>query len=218
MELEIVKLGTSKLNSSTKAAQWQAVNDVGTEPGDSEDFGDVDVIQCLGVTSLPWPADDLGFAEGVIVRNCGNRNAIALGARDIRVAGAIGNSKPGDTIVHSTGPNQAAQLQLKEEKRQVVLYTKDSEGVGMVAVLDGKNDQIQIAAFGMIFEMSKANGIKIDNGEGAAIILQGQDIFLNGNVHHPGIPPGMSLMCGPPTGSPGGPASVPMVPAQSFGA
>lgn len=211
MDIEIVKLGSSKLNDKTKSPQWQALNDIGPEPGDSEDFGEVDVLQGLGLTSLPWPADDDAYAEGAVIRNCGNRNGICIGARDTRTASAIGNAKPGDTILHSTGPNQAAQIQCKEEKRQVVIYTKDSTDKGVVVVIDGKNDQIQMVGFGMIFEMSKDNGFKLDTGGGASILLQGGDVYINGALHLPGIPPGQMLASVSPagvTGFPVNPANV----------
>ena len=216
MEIEIVRLGSSKLNPKTNSPQWQALNDISSEPGDAENFGDIDIFQGLGISSMPWPSDDDSYAEAAVIRNCGNRDGICIGARDTRTSKCYGNIKAGDNVIHSTGPNQAAQVQCKEEKRQVVLYTKDSSGKGIIGVLDGKNDQIQFAGFGMIFEMSKKNGIKIHNGS-ASILLQGNDIYLNGNVHHPGIPPGQALMVGPPTGSPGSISSVPLLPAKGFG-
>jgi hypothetical protein len=217
MEIEIVKLGSSKLNDRTKSPQWQAINETGSDPGDAENFGEVDVFQGLGLTSMPWPDDGESYAEGALVRNCGNRNGICIGARDTRTAAALGNVKPGDSILHSTGPNNAAQVQCKEDKRQVVLFTKDSSGKGVVIIVDGKNDQIQLQGFGQIIEMSKEHGIKIDNGKGASLLFQGSDLFINGNVHHKGIPPGMALQVGLPTGSPGGPASLPTIGAKGIG-
>lgn len=204
MDQEIVKLGSAKLNAGTGAPQWQAINEISDDPGDSEDFGEIDVFQCLGVTSIPWPADDTGFAEGVAIRNCGNRNGVVVGARDLRTAKALGNAKPGDTILHSTGPQQAAQLQLKEAKRQVVAFTKDSAGKGMVVTLDGTNDKIQVSGFKMLIEMVRGEGIKIDNGEGACIVLQGGDIFFMGNLHLPGLAPGQAIAAGSPVGDPSG--------------
>ncbi len=209
MELELVKLGSSKLNSKTNLPQWQGLNE-------DEPFGEMDVFQGLGVSSMPWPADDESNAEAIIARNCGNRDAVVIGARDPRSAVAYGNMRPGDTIVHSTGPNQAAQVQCKEEKRQVVLYTKDSSGKGICIIVDGKNDQIQITGFKMLIQMKKDEGITINNGEGASVILQGPDIFLNGSVHIPGITPGMYLQLAPGP-SPGGPASLPTIPAMGIG-
>lgn len=216
MDIEIVKLGASKLNPNTNSPQWQALNDVGPDPGDSEDFGDIDIFQALGVSSMPWPADDESYAEAAVVRNCGNRDGICIGARDTRTSSAFGAIKPGDTILHSTGPNQAAQVQCKEEKRQVVMYTKDSSGKGVIGVIDGKNDQIQFAGFGMIIEMTKKNGIKLHNGQ-ASILLQGGDIYLNGNLHLPGMLPNQVLQSGAPLPSSGGPAALPTVPVRGTG-
>ncbi len=216
MELEVVKLGASKLNESTNSPQWQAINEVGPDPGDSEPFGDIDVFQGLGVSAMPWPADDNSNAEGIIVRNCGNRNAICIGARDTRTSACYGNMRAGDTVLHSTGPNQAAQVQCKEEKRQVVLFTRDSSNKGMIVMVDGKNEQIQINAFGMLLQMKKGEGITINNGEGASIIMQGPDLFLQGNVHIAGINPGMFLQTAPGP-SPGGPASLPTIPVLGVG-
>lgn len=211
MEIEIVKLGSSKLNDTTKTAQWQAVNEVSSDPGDAEDFGDVDVLQGLGLTSMPWPADGDNYAEGALIRNCGNRNGIIIGARDTRTAKALGNIRPGDTILHSTGPNEAAQVQCKEDKRQVVIYTKDSSDQGLVIMVDGKNDKVQIQGFGMIVEMSKDEGIKFDTGGGASILMQGEDVWINGTLHLQGIPPGMTLCAavGPVAGVTG--ATVPVL-------
>ena len=146
---------------------------------------------------MPWPADGDSYAEGAVIRNCGNRNGICIGARDTRTAKALGNVKPGDSILHSTGPNEAAQVQCKEEKRQVVIYTKDSTGKGVVVVVDGKNDQIQLQGFGMIIEMTKENGIKLHAGGGASVIIQDDDLYLNGNIHIAGIPPGTTLCASP---------------------
>lgn len=216
MELEVVKLGASKLNEKTNSPQWQALNEVSDDPNDTEQFGDIDVFQGLGVSSMPWPADADSHAEGIIVRNCGNRDAICVGARDTRTAACYGNMKPGDTIMHSTGPNQSAQVQCKETKKQVVLFTRDQSDKGMIVMVDGKNEQIQINAFGMIFQMKKGEGITINNGEGASLILQGPDLFLQGNIHIAGINPGMFLQTAPGP-SPGGPASLPTIPLMGVG-
>lgn len=206
---EVVKLGASEQHPTTKAVGWQCINPI-TGDDDFEDFGLVDVLQTLGITSAPWPADDSGFAEGLVLRNAGNRNALIVGARDTRTAGALGTVRPGDTVLHSTGPEQAAQVQCKESKRQVVAYTKDTDGQGMVVMLDGKNNKVQVLARGAVLEILDNGDCRFLNKSGTGFIFQGSDIIPVGTLHLPGMPPGMVLMCGPPTGSPGSVASVPM--------
>lgn len=192
----------------------QAVVPLTDDTNDVEPFGEVDMMQCLGVTSVPWPKDDKGHAEGVVIPGAGNRDGVIVGARDTRCAKIAGKLKPGDTVVHSTGPNQSAQLQLKEESRQAALATTDAAGKGMIVLLDGKAKEIQISGFGMLFKMSPS-GITLTNGD-ATILMQGKTIALGGEVILGGLTPNpaQKLMTGPPTGSPGGPASVPLLPAM----
>jgi hypothetical protein len=212
---DITVLGASKVTGGV--ASVQAVVPLTNEIDDVEPFGDVDLFQGLGITALPYPADASGSAEGVILRNCGGRDAVCIGGRDTRSAAIVGNMKPGDTVVHSTGPAQAAQLQLKEEKRQAVLATKDSRKQTVAIVLDGKNDHIQIAGFGAAVQLDKNGNISMFNASGAGIVIDGDNVTISGNLKLPGMLPGLCLMQGPPTGSPGGPTSVPMQAVQNVG-
>lgn len=154
-------------------------------PHEGEPLGEIQMLQGLGITAFPWPADANGHAEGVLVRECGGRSAVCVGGRDTRCAKIVGNGKPGDTILHSTGPNQSAQVQLKEEKRQVVLATLDTQSKQILVVADGKNDKVQVLAFGAIIEMKRQGGgaeISISNGQGAGIHLSGNTVVFDGTV------------------------------------
>jgi len=215
-DFEIVKLGASQQNETTKAVQWQGINVI-TSDDDAEDFGSFDVVQCLGVSSAPWPANDDGYAEAVIGKGVGNRLAVGLGARDTRTAKAIGKLRPGDTVLHSTGPQAAAQVQCKEEKRQVVAYTKDGDGTGMVIMLDGKNNKYQVLVRGAMIEIDDSGDISLLGAGGASILLQGGDIYLNGNVHLAGMPPGMVLAAMAPAGQPPGPVATLLLPVLGVG-
>jgi len=169
--------GTARVQATLPIA-----NDNGG-PDEVEPFGEIQVMQGLGFASAPWPADDNGHAEGVVVRDCGGRNAICIGGRDTRTAGIIGALQPGDTCVHSTGPQQSAQLLLKEKKRQAVLATKGTDKKQIVVLLDGKNDKVQIMAFGGTFEMSKSGGgcqIVLNTGKGAGLQMVGDTIVFDG--------------------------------------
>lgn len=192
----------------------QAVQPVTNSKDDIEPLGDAEVFQCLGVTSIPWPATKEGHAEGFAILNVGGRDAVLVGARDVRTAKIVGKMKPGDTVVHSTGPQQASQLQLKEKERLAVLATKDSKGETMLAILDGKNDEAQIICGGNVFKMSRKGGVIISDASGkGGIHIQDGTVRILGTLMLPcSVPvPAFKLMMGPATGSPGGPASVPLL-------
>jgi hypothetical protein len=214
--LDIAQLGYAAPAETTGAPVAQAAREV-TGPDDLEQFGDVPMMQALGVSSLPYGPTSEGWAEGVIAEGVAGRPAVCVGGWDTRTARIVGNMKPGDTVVHSTGPSQAAQLQLKEEKRQAVLVSKDSDGTQMILVLDGKNDKFQIAARGAAIQIDKDGVIALSSRNGAhSIVLSDDGIQLLGKVHLGGTPAaGVAVMLGPVTGSPGGAASTPMVASKS---
>ena len=213
MELDIAILGASHVNKDGVPV-IQAQISVGRDANDTEPFGEIDLYQCLGVSALPWPKDAGGHAEGLVARDVGGRNAVLLGGRDTRSAKIVGKLKPGDTVVHSTGPNEAAQLQLKEEKRQAALVSEDSRGNTMMFMLDGKNDKIQLTAFGNIIELSRDGITIVSAGDltlsGKTVSIQGQ-VILGGKTPNPA----MRVMTAPAP-SPGGVGSLPMVPAPGI--
>lgn len=206
-DLDIAILGASKL-SEDGAPMWQAVVPITDDTNDVEPMGEADVFQALGVSSRPWQKDANGYAEAVFARNCGGRVAVCLGGRDTRSAKIVGNLKPGDTVIHSTGPEQAAQLQLKESKRQAVLATKDTRGRTMALVLDGKNDKFQIAVLGAMIEIDKNGDMSFTNAQGAGFMIQGGKFHVLAELSLQGMQPGLALMQGPPTGDPSGTAPL----------
>src|SRR5690349_11024216 len=120
LNVDIAILGASSVDKKTGVVLWEPIVPITDGDADVEPFGLTAVYQALGFASMPFPKTSDGYAECLVVRHCGGRNAVCLGGRDTRTASVVGNMRPGDTVVHSTGPNQAAQLQLKEEKRQAV--------------------------------------------------------------------------------------------------
>lgn len=191
LEFDIVDLGSSRVANGS--ALWQGTAPLSNDKTDVEPLGEGDVYQSLGVSSMPYPADDEGKAEGLCVRGVAGRNTTFVGARDTRSAAIVGNLKPGDTVVHSTGPQQAAQLQLKEEKRQAALVSKNAAGKTMVFLLDGDADKAQIVLAGMMFEMNaKDKSVTLTNGR-ASILMQGDTIALDGNVILGGTKPNPAL-------------------------
>lgn len=186
-ELDIVDLGATRVERGN--ALWQGVTKVSEEDDDTEPMGEGPVFQGLGLSSCPWPTDDSGKAEAVCVRSVAGRDTVYVGARDTRSSAIVGNLKPGDTVVHSTGPQQAAQLQLKEEKRQAALVSKNAAGKTMVFLLDGDADKAQIVLAGMIFEMDAKKKTGVWSNGKASIILDGETIALDGLVVAGGTKP-----------------------------
>ena len=200
---ELVDAGAAKLDPKTGALLVQCKAAPVSEEGDAPDYGDAPVFACLGVTSMPYPADENGGAQLVVADDIPGVDGAVIGGRDTRSAKIVGNLKPGDTVVHSTGPKQAAQLQLKEGKRQAVLASKDTRGQTMVAMLDGVNDKVQIAAFGHIVEVSRENGIcLVADGGGAGIQISGSIVSIFGTVVLGGRTPTAPVLAGSPPGVP----------------
>jgi hypothetical protein len=215
-DLELVTLGTSQLTEES-VPTWQACTPVGNETDDTDGPSNYDILQCLGVTSMPYPADASGSAQGIKARNVDGKDGVIIGARDTRSAAIVGNLKPGDTVLHSTGPSQAAQVQCKEEKRQVVLATKDSTGKTAAAVLDGVNDKFSLAAFGHLVEISRENGISLAHESGNGLTIGPEGTRVVGPFLHNGIPQGMALVAALPSPQGPGPLVNPLTPVLGTG-
>lgn len=196
--------------------RWQVNVPIENESDSVEPGGEVDAIQSLGVSAVPAPKSDTGYAESVMLRDCGGRDIVCIGGRDTRDAAFIGRLRPGDTTVHATGPGATAQCFLKREKKQAGLSVEDADGKSMLALLDGKNKKLQILARGAIIEIGDDGAITLTAKGGAGIRLDDK-VYLLGDLSMPGMTPGLVLMQGPPSGSPGGPASVPLFPVLGVG-
>lgn len=153
------------------------------------DYGNSPFMCTLGLTAMPYPADAKGSAEGIVATGIGGLDGVLIAARDTRTAGIVGNLKPGDTVLHSTGPQQASQIQLKEEKRQTVVRTVDTRGKDVVFMHDGVADKTTLAGYGHIVEVSRDNGIVLTESGGAAIILKGGCAYIVGKVVLGGLTP-----------------------------
>ncbi len=214
MSNDIVRLGASSVQDGVPG--WQATIPIEDDVSSVESFGQVDVYQALGISSMPYPANDEGAAEGVITTDCAGRDAVCIGARDTRNAKLVGKLKPGDTTVHSTGPGSVSQCFLKHEKKQAGLATEDADGKTMLFLLDGKNKKAQLAARGAMIEIGADGSITLV-AKGGAGIKFADKIYLLGELSLPGMTPGFALMQGPPTGSLGGSSASPMTAVQGVG-
>lgn len=215
LNVDIAFLGSSSVDATTGVVLWEPSVPVIDSDADIEPFGPAAVYQALGFASMPFPKDANGYAECVILRHCGGRNVVCLGGRDTRTASIVGKMEGGDTVVHSTGPAQAAQLQLKETKRIAALLSKTSSGKTMMLALDGGNEKAQLTHAGAIVEIDDNGDISVLNSSGAGLLVQGGNVHIIGNpVLGAGNPSGFGFALVPLTGSPGGPASTPLLCAQ----
>lgn len=215
--IDLCKLDTPTLDPLTNLPVIRATVPLASEEGttDVEEFGQVDSAQCLGVTSLPYPASDTGHAEGVVARGAGNTDGIIIGGRDSRCAKVVGSLKGGDSALHSTDPDASAQVQAKAN-RICVMRTKGSDGKDITFGLDGKNDKVQLAAFGAIVEITKDKMTLCGPG-GASIVFDGDTLILGANKVLIGLPglsgytnvvAGEPLVPGAPAVQTAGPAAV----------
>jgi hypothetical protein len=199
---DIATLGASSLDPETGAVKWQAKIEGGDDLGEADSFG------ALGVSARPYPADETGNAEAVVLRNCGGRTAVCLGARDTRTAKVAAGLKPGDVCLHSTGPKQSSQVRCLEEKRQVVAATKDDKDRAVMLLLDGKNEKIQLAGFGAMIQIDPNGEISLTAADGTALTIGGGKVSVFGQLLVPGLT-GYVMQCASPA-SPGGGAAAAM--------
>jgi hypothetical protein len=160
--MRLVRLEGGYISASSAPAA-EAYDVVGEDDADREAYGPVDLIQTHGVASLPADPDDSGYCEGILIENFAGRPGIVIAARDTRCFSIFGKLSPGDTVVHSTGPNKSAQMLCKEKKKQVVLATIGPDGKQITCMVDGKNGQAQMQAFGFTLTIDK-NGIHLEAG------------------------------------------------------
>lgn len=194
MNFDICQINTSKLDDTSKVPLIQAFVPI-TGEDDYESFGEIASYQTLGVTVLPFPPDDSGFAEGIVLRDVGSFNGAIVGARDERCAAVVANMQPGDAILHSCDPKAKAQVRC-HANRQVALVTEGTDEKTIALVLDGSTDKVQIAAFGGLIQMSP-DGIALVAPDGKSSLLLNKDgsISLLGNAQIGGTTGSHSTLC-----------------------
>lgn len=208
-------LGRSKLDPDSNVLLVQCKDTpLSEDESDAPDFGEAADMSCLGVTARPYPADEDGNAEGVVLDDVPGIDGVLVGARDTRSASIVGTLAEGDTVLHSTGPQTASAVYCKEAKRQTVMRTKDTQDKDAVIMLDGVNDKAAIAAFGMSVQVSRSDGIVLTDGT-AAIQIKDGIVSITGKVVWGGRNVLGSVYGGPP-GTPA--ASLVPIPGVFYGA
>lgn len=194
---DIVWMGGAKLIEANGLPAIRCFVPITDPDNDVEEFGGLPSYQALGLTALPFPPDDDGHAEGVVLRDCGNRDGVLIGGRDPRAAKVYANLQPGDTALHACSPEAKAQVRC-HANRQVALVTEDSNGDTVLQLLDGKNDKVQILAFGGVFEMTKDGISIVAPGGKAGILIQGEQVRFVGKVQLAGALPTHVILCTDP--------------------
>jgi hypothetical protein len=184
---KLVKLGASSIKDGN--VRYQCSVSVGNDNDDTDSYGECPVMQALGHTALPWPADGKGSAEGVAIAGLGSRKAIVIGAWDTRSAKVVGKMDPGDTVLHSTDPDQTAQVRVQGKKKSASIVVKGADGKHMMVLLDGKNGKLQVMAKGACIEIDDSGDISLLGKGGGGILIQGNEVSINGILKLPGIPP-----------------------------
>ncbi len=195
---KLVKLGASVLKGGS--AMWQAWSDVKDDTDDIESLGEIPVYQGLGLTSLPFPKNDKGCAEGVALTGVGGRKGVLVGARDTRAGRIVGKMDPGDTVLHSTEGEDVAQVRVQGKKKSASMVVKGKDGKHLMVILDGENGKYQVMVKGACIEVDENGDISLLGKGGGGILIQGGDVCINGVLKLPGMPPGMMLMAMPITG------------------
>ncbi len=181
-ELKIVTLNGGERAKETNApiaGAFEQLSEDATNEADRKPVGNVPLMPCLGVIAMPYPPDKRGKAEAVIAEGLGGLPAVCVAGWDTRSFQACANMKPGDWSACSTGPNNAAQLLLKEEKRQCVLAAKKANGKQIMFMMDANTEVVQILANKATIEINKAGDINLSDGTGkAGITISGDTIHL----------------------------------------
>lgn len=200
MKLELAQVGAATLKQGSP--RWQCSIPIANDNDDTSNFGEVAVIQSLGVTSIPEGRDDSGGAEAVIATQVGNKRAIALGGRDTRDADIVGKLDPGDTVIHATGKGKKPQIQVKKKKRSASMVVPCEDGTDALLTVDGKGHKFQFLGWKLCIQASKRDGILLSDGKGGGIQIADGEVTIMGNLRVAGMAPGHFIVTAPIAGIP----------------
>jgi hypothetical protein len=180
---DLVDISAASLDPQTNAVRVQAKSaQIGGTEDDAPGFDDAPLFGALGIAAVPWPKDERGNAQAVVDESIPGYNGVITGMRDARAAGIVQELGPGETAIHSTGPDFDSVVFLK--KQMLALMVGDD----MAFVMDRDAKKITLTAFGMVLEFSPAQGITLTNGQatmqmfGPLISLAAPSVVLGGRV------------------------------------
>lgn len=173
---DLVDIGSARRDPATNTVLVQAKStQIGTSPEDAPSFDDTAVYGQLGITAVPWPKDERGNAQGVVDESIPGQSGVITSIRDARAAGIVQELGPGETAIHSTGPDFDSLVLLKKQLAAIMV------GDDCAIVMDRENKKFTVTCFGLHFEMSEANGAVLTTG-GATFQLFGSVASLMGQI------------------------------------
>lgn len=184
MKLRIVKIGAAEIDEDTGLPLAQAVSEIDDSPsvGRFASFDKAPTFGSLGITALPYPATDAGFCEGLAAEDVSGLDAVLLGHRDSRSARIYGTLSPGDTVLHSTGPEAASQVILKEDGRVAAVITKDAAGHDIGFFIDPNGMTITGPGKSLFWAKKVGESSEVGFGNGFGQIYVGADGRFNANT------------------------------------
>lgn len=194
--------GAVMLDQASKTLFVQCKGAPVDEGGEAPDYGKAPMMCALGLFVFPYPANENGAAELLVEDSIVGLDGAVVGARDARMSDVVGKGKPGDAILSTVGPQHAACIHLKEEERQVAQITRDSQGRTMMALLDGKNDKVQITALGAHIEIDPQGNIRLTSASGNGLIIDESGVHAIGKLTCGLGVPGLSVALCTPAGYP----------------
>ena len=173
---DIVDIGAGKLDQTTGMVVAECKGSE-VEGGEAPDYGSVNMAFGLGFAAVPAPANENGNAQAVLIDDCPGQDGVCVGAVDSRTTQSYYELGPGETAVFATGEGYDARILFKDGLATIIV---DDD---MVFMIDRKTKKIVTSAFGMVHEMSKANGHSFTDETGTASIqLKKGVICLTGVV------------------------------------
>lgn len=174
---DLLDIGSARLDAKTNTVLVQAKSaQIGNTPDDAPGFDAAPVFGALGITAVPWPKDERGNAQATGDESIPGHNVVITSIRDARAAGVVQDLGPGETAIHSTGPDFDSLVLLKKQLAAIMV------GDDCAVVMDRENKCFSISCFGHHLEISAANGIVATTGQGATIQLAGRIASIMGQV------------------------------------
>jgi hypothetical protein len=175
--MDLVDIGSARLDPKTNTVLVQAKSaQIGSSEEDAPGFDGAPLFGSLGVTAVPWPKDDRGNAQALVEEGVPGHNGVVTNARDARAAGVVQELGPGETAIHSTGPDFDSVVFLKKQLLALMV------GDDMAFVMDRESQKVTLTAFGCVLELSSAQGVTITSGGGATVQLFGPIASVMGTV------------------------------------